>query len=118
VKTKDTKTDSIMRIRGAAKVAMIAMTINEVMTFVFAEMARRIDPDVSPGTLQLFSFISAVLVGIWFQSDAKRAYLLAQKSGYIVARDTPERSVAILENCPKRWLVKLYLELNPSLARR
>ncbi len=111
------KSDSIMRIRGAAKVAMIAMTTNEVMAIAFEEVARRIDPDVAPGTLQIFNFISAVLVGFWFQSDAKRAYLLAQQNGYIVARGAPERNVVILENCPKRWLVKLYLELNPSLVR-
>jgi hypothetical protein len=118
VETKGMKSDSIARIRGAAKVAMVAMTTNEVMAIAFEEIARRIDPDVSPGTLQLFRFISAVLVGFWFQSDARRAYLLARENGYIVARDTPERSVAILENCPKRWLVKLYLDLNPWLARR
>jgi hypothetical protein len=111
------KSDSMTRIRGAAKVAMIAMTTNEVMTIVFTEVARRIDPNVPPGTLQLFSFTSAVLVGIWFQSDAKRAYLLAQKNGYIVARGTSEPNVGIRENCPNRWLVQLYLELHPSLAR-
>ncbi|WP_147426688.1 hypothetical protein [Trinickia fusca] len=107
----------MMRIRGVLKVVFLAMLTNQVLTVVFTVIARHIDPDVSPEAIQLFSFVSAMLAGFWVQADAKQAFLNAQKDGYIVLRLTPEPSVVVKENCPKRWLVQLYLELNPSLVR-
>jgi hypothetical protein len=105
-----------MRIRAAFKVVLIAMAANEVLTIVFTEIARHIDPDLSLDTIEMFSFISAILAGFWFQADAKRAYLRARNDGFIVTRETPESRIIVKENCPQRWLVQLYLELNPSLA--
>lgn len=110
--------ETIMRIRGAAKVVLVAMITNQVLTIAFTALARRIDPELSLNTIQLFSFISAMLAGSWFQADAKRAFLHAQKDGYIDMRQAPQPAVVIRENCPKRWLVQLYLELNPSIGRR
>jgi hypothetical protein len=107
-----------MRIRAAFKVVMIAMATNETLTVAFTEIARRIDPDLSLDLVESFSFVSAILAGFWFQTDAKRAYLRAREDGFIVARQMPEAGILIREGCPKRWLVQLYLELNPSLARQ
>jgi hypothetical protein len=107
-----------MRIRAGFKVVLIAMATNEVLTILFAEIARRIDPDLSLDTIEMFSFISAMLAGFWFQADAKRAYLRARNNGFIVTRKAPESGIIVRENCPQRWLVQLYLELNPSLVTR
>jgi hypothetical protein len=105
-----------MRVRATIQVILIAMATNEVLTIAFTEIARRIDPDLSSDTVTMFSLISGLLAGVWFQADARRAYLRAREDGFILVRQTPEVGVAIRENCPKRWLVQLYLELNPSLA--
>jgi hypothetical protein len=112
------KAERLTRLRGAAKVMLLAMATNEVLTIAFTALAGRIDPELSPRAIQLFSFISAMLAGIWFQADAKRAFLRAKSEGYVVVRQLPEPHIAIRDNCPKRWLVQLYLELNPSLVRR
>jgi hypothetical protein len=105
-----------MRIRAVFKVVLIAMATNQVLTIVFTEIGRLIDPDLSLDIVEMFSFISAMLVGFWFQADAKSAYLRARNNGFIVARKAPESGVIVRETCPQRWLVQLYLELNPSLA--
>ncbi|MGG1949055.1 hypothetical protein AB1286_30320 [Trinickia sp. NRRL B-1857] len=111
------KVDPLMRVRGAAKVVVVAMLANEVLTVVFATIARRIDPDVSVQMIQMFSFVIAMLAGFWFQADARRAFHEAQKGGYVVLRRVPEPDILIRENCPKRWMVQLYVELNPSMIR-
>ena len=111
------KVETIMRIRGAAKVALLTILTNEVLTITFAAIARRIAPDISLGMIQLISLSSALLVGFWFQADARRAFLRAQQDGYIVVRRIPEPVVVVRDNCPKRWLVQLYLELNPAMVR-
>jgi hypothetical protein len=110
------KFDADGRLRGIAKVVLVAVATNEILTAAFSAVARQIDPDVAPGTIMLFSFVTSMLAGCWLQADARRAYAVARKHGFIVKTSAPVPSVVIRDNCPKRWLVKLYLELNPSLT--
>jgi hypothetical protein len=106
----------IMRIRGAVKVMMIAIVANDILNFAFTYLAQKIDPDFSLGTVSVFSFATCVLVGFWFQSDVRKAYFFAREKGYISPIDGMNRAPRIAANCPKRWLVVLYIELNPALV--
>jgi hypothetical protein len=105
-----------MRARGAVKVILIAVAVNETLYFVFTYVAQQIDPDVPLETVSVFSFTMCALMGFWFQSDARRAYFFARGKGYIVPGDGTRRTLHIAADCPKRWLVVLYIELNPALV--
>ena len=105
-----------MRARGAVKVILIAVAVNEALYFVFTYVAQQIDPDVPLETVSVFSFAMCALMGFWFQSDARRAYLFARDRGYIASINATNRAPHIAANCPKRWLVVLYIELNPGLV--
>jgi len=106
----------LMRMRGAVKVILIAGAVNEILNSVFMYVAQPIDPELPPVAASVFSFATCALVGFWFQSDARRAYLFARDGGYIARVDTTNRAPHIAANCPKRWLVVLYIELNPGLV--
>lgn len=95
---------------------MIATVANDILNFVFTYLAQRIDPDFPLGTVSVFSFATCVLVGLWFQSDVRKAYFFARTKGYIAPVDGMNRTPRIAANCPKRWLVVLYIELNPALV--
>jgi hypothetical protein len=106
----------LMRARGAVKVMLIAVALNETLYFVFTYVAQQIDPDVPLETVSVFSFAMCALMGFWFQSDARRAYFFARGKGYVVPGDGTRRTLHIAADCPKRWLVVLYIELNPALV--
>jgi hypothetical protein len=106
----------IMRMRGAVKVILIAGAANETLNSVFMYVAQRIDPGLPPAAASVFSFATCALAGLWFQADARRAYLFARDRGYIARVDPSNRAPHIAANCPKRWLVVLYIELNPGLV--
>jgi hypothetical protein len=106
----------VMRMRGAVKVILIAGAINELLNSVFMYVAQQIDRGLPPVTATVFSFTTCAMVGFWFQADARRAYLFARDRGYIARVDATNRAPHIAANCPKRWLVVLYIELNPALV--
>ena len=53
-------------------------------------------------------------------TDARAAWTLAKKQGYIGSPQSGSgahaEKLAIANNCPRRWLVVLHLELNPQLG--
>jgi hypothetical protein len=105
-----------MRMHGVLKVMFVALTANECLTSAFIYAAKQIDPDVSPMVVTLFSFATCGLLGTWLQSDARRAYLMARDKGYLDGLDKAKEAAQVPANCPRRWLVVLYTQLNPAVV--
>jgi len=110
------KSHTVLKIRGAAKVVLFAILMNQVLTTAFSFVVQRIDPGVPESIVPMFSFITTLLLASWIQMDARRAYLHALKQGGVRPVSDTNPSVHIAPDCPKRWLVILHVEINPALA--
>jgi hypothetical protein len=106
----------ILWLRGVAKVVLIAVLTNHVLTTLFSWAARTIDPNVTGGIIAFFSFMTSMAAGFWIQTDARHAYAHAKQHGLIKSENGADVPWALAPECPKKWLVTLYLELNPRLA--
>jgi len=105
-----------MRIRGLAKVILVVILANQVLTTAFVWAVQQLDLTVSPLITSVFSFATCGLVGSWLQSDARRAYLFAKDKGCVTPFNDTTGVLKISPDCPKRWLVMLHIELNPGVV--
>jgi len=103
-------------LRGVTKIVVIAVLTNQILTLLFSWGARTIDPDVSDHIITMFSFATSMVAGYWIQADARRAYAHAKQHGLIKPEKNAAVPWALAPECPNKWLVTLYLELNPALA--
>jgi hypothetical protein len=103
-----------IRRKALIRIAILVIVINQLMTTAFAFVVRRSHPDVALGLTTLFSFALCVILSIWIRSDAKYAYEAACKQGYVSRLAGRARDVRIARECPRRWLVVLYVELQGS----
>jgi hypothetical protein len=104
-----------MLLRGMTKVIAIAFFANQILTSLFTLAAQQIDPQLPHQTIWMFSCVTCGLFTLWLQSDARRAYGFAREKGYVKAAGDDRDAWQIAMDCPKRWLVILHIELNPSL---
>ncbi|MFM0738217.1 hypothetical protein PQQ51_13325 [Paraburkholderia xenovorans] len=104
-----------MLFRGMCKVVAIAFVTNQVLTTIFTYVAQQLDAKLPHDTIWLFSCVTCGLLTIWLQSDARRAFGFARDKGFIKTDD--KKTLQIAENCPKRWLVILHIELNSAALR-
>ena len=108
----------LMMLRGMCKVIAIAFAVNQVLTTVFTYVAQQVDSALPHQMVWLFSCMTCGLLTLWLQADARRAFALARKQGYVkitdAINDGKERALQIAVDCPKRWLVILHIELNPA----
>jgi hypothetical protein len=104
-----------MLLRGMIKVVAIAFLANQVLTSVFTLVAQQIDPQLPHQTIWLFSCVTCGMLTLWLQSDARRAYGFAREKGYVKAAGSDKQQWQIAMDCPKRWLVVLHIELNPTI---
>jgi len=108
----------LMMLRGMCKVIAIAFAVNQVLTTVFTYVAQQVDSALPHQTVWFFSCMTCGLLTLWLQADARRAFALARKQGYVKISDAiddgKERALQIAIDCPKRWLVILHIELNPA----
>lgn len=105
-----------MLLRGISKIVAIVFVANQVLTATFVLVAQHIDARLPRQTIELFSCVSCALVALWLQSDARRAYLAAREKGYVTAPSVGGQTLQVGADCPKRWLVLLHIELNPSVT--
>jgi hypothetical protein len=103
-------------LRGVAKVVAIAVLINQILTMLFSWGARAIDPNVASEIITIFSFMTSMAAGFWIQADARRAYAHAKQHGWVKSQKGSDVPWVLAPECPHKWLVTLYLELNPALA--
>jgi hypothetical protein len=97
---------------------LVTLAANRVLTKAFAYVAQQVDPGLTVTYRLIFSCVTCALVGYWLQADARHAWCNALDKGYIGSRhaENDEDLLKIADNCPKRWLVVLHIELNPDLA--
>jgi hypothetical protein len=107
-----------MLFRGVAKVIAIAFLANQVLTSVFTLAAQQIDPQISHQTIWMFSCMTCGMFTLWLQSDARRAYGFAREKGFVKAGgNAGHAALQVAMDCPKRWLVILHIELNPTTVK-
>ncbi|CAE6729436.1 hypothetical protein [Paraburkholderia domus] len=105
---------SAMMFRGMCKVVAIAFITNQVLTTIFTYVAQQLDAAVPHDTIWLFSCVTCGLLTLWLQSDARRAFGFAREKGFVKKSGDRTPGLQIAEDCPKRWLVILHIELNPA----
>jgi hypothetical protein len=103
-----------MMFRGLCKVVAVAFVTNQVLTTAFTYVAQQLDSALPHDTIWLFSCVTSGLVTLWLQSDARRAFGFAREKGFVRKSGDATQGVQIAEDCPKRWLVILHIELNPT----
>lgn len=103
-----------MFLRGMSKVMFIAVLANLFLTNLFEFLAEMLDLELDRQALVLFSYMTCGLLTMWLQSDARRAFAFARAHGYVTAKDKNDGDLQVATDCPKRWLVILFLELNPG----
>ncbi|WP_262421373.1 hypothetical protein [Paraburkholderia sp. UCT31] len=103
-----------MMFRGMCKVVAIAFVTNQVLTTIFTYVTQQLDTALPHETIWLFSCVTCGLLTLWLQSDARRAFGFAREKGFVKKGDDGKQDLQIAEDCPKRWLVILHIELNPA----
>jgi hypothetical protein len=106
-----------MLFRGMCKVVAIAFVTNQVLTTIFTYVAQQLDESLPHQAIWLFSCVTCGLLTLWLQSDARRAFSLAREKGFVKAVGDNKQALQIAEDCPKRWLVILHIELNPAAIK-
>ncbi len=109
-----TPSKQAMMFRGMCKVVAIAFVTNQVLTTIFTYVAQQLDSALPHDTIWLFSCVTCGLLTIWLQADARRAFGFAREKGFVKKTGDGKQELRIAEDCPKRWLVILHIELNPA----
>ena len=105
-----------MRIRGMVKLIALIILCNQALTAIFSYASHAIDPGVTPQIVSGFGLISSLMIGFWLQADARRAYRYATDKKLVIGVDAANPLPRIRNDCPKKWLVMLHIELNPVLV--
>lgn len=109
-----------MMFRGLCKVVAIAFVTNQVLTTIFTYVAQQFDSALPHDAVWLFSCVTCGLLTMWLQADARRAFGFARDKGFVKKNGDgklEKQEIRIAEDCPKRWLVILHIELNPAALR-
>jgi hypothetical protein len=109
------KRDDRIRIRAKATVFGVALCVTEGLAFILSAVARLFDVVTSTVEFGMFGAVTTVLVAGWLKIDAQRAYVFADRSGFLNRDETRSRVKSVREDCPKFWLVVLHLQLHPEL---
>lgn len=105
------------RTRALVKIIILVVLVNQILTASFAFLAHENHPDIAFGLTTLFSFLLCAILSAWIRSDAKHAWLHARDAGCLSsALIRGGRTVWIRQDCPRRWLVVLHIELEGGLA--
>ncbi|VXC17757.1 conserved hypothetical protein [Burkholderia sp. 8Y] len=62
-----------------------------------------------------FGTLTLLMAYVWVRGDARGAFSAAVKTRQVGTVGAPPRLVYISQNCARRWLVLLYVELHPEL---
>lgn len=102
-----------IRLQGELKLICLSIAISALLAFVLANII----PDLShgPAAFMTFGALTTLLAAGWIRYDAGRAFQFAADHHYLGFEGDPPRVISIAQDCPKRWLVLLHIELNPDL---
>ena len=104
------------KLQAEAIVALIAIVVAELLTMLVMSIIPRSYSPFELALLAAFGLVTAVLFLVWFRGDLKRAYLFAVEHEYLKFAGQPPRIVAILDSCPRRWMVMLHIRMHPALV--
>jgi hypothetical protein len=112
--TESARLKSAMRSRGWLKVVFVTMAFDQIMTAAFTFIAQQIDASPTEMATLVFGCMTSVLVSYWLVTDARKAWREAKGGGYIGPAHAVSNDdmLKVANNCPKRWLVVLHIELN------
>jgi hypothetical protein len=102
-----------IRVQGELKLLGLSVALSTVLAFALANVM----PDLPHGPAAFMSFgaLTTLLAAGWIRRDAGRAFRFAAEHHYLGFEDNPPRVISIAQDCPKRCLVLLHIELNPDL---
>ncbi|MFB9128297.1 hypothetical protein ACFFYR_35960 [Paraburkholderia dipogonis] len=103
-----------MMFRGLCKVVTIAFVTNQVLTTIFTYCVQQLDSAPPHQAVWIFSCVTCGMVTLWLQADARRAFGFAREKGFVKKSGEGTQGVQIADDCPRRWLVVLHIELNPA----
>ena len=104
-----------IRLRAKATVFGVALCVTEVLAFALLIVVRLFGIDISSIEFGAFGAVTTVLVAGWLKMDAQCAYDLADRSGFLDRDESRTKVRNVRKDCPKFWLVVLYLQLHPEL---
>jgi hypothetical protein len=105
-----------IHLRGELKLMGLSIAIATMLAYVLSNVVGH-----SPHAFiafVTFGALTTLLSAGWIRYDAHRAYQFAAERHYLGFEGNPPCVISIAEDCPKRWLVLLYIELNPELISR
>ena len=102
-----------LRLRGVMKLTIVTIAAAHALTFAFEGLLVAAGFAPETATLLLFRFVTCALVSFWLQADASRACRYAAQHGFVTVSGTPGDLIDVAQQCPKRWLVVLHLQLEP-----
>lgn len=105
-----------IRLRGELKLMGLSIAITSLLAFILANLI----PDLphGPAAFMTFGAFTTLLIAGWIRYDADRAFQFAAQGRHLGFEGDPPRVISIAQDCPKRWLVLLHIELNPDLISR
>jgi len=107
-----------IRLRGELKLMGLSIAITSLLAFI--PILANLIPDLprGPAAFMTFGAFTTLLIAGWIRYDADRAFQFAAQGRHLGFEGDPPRVISIAQNCPKRWLVLLHIELNPDLISR
>ncbi|CAG9211386.1 conserved hypothetical protein [Paraburkholderia tropica] len=123
----DTGTPHLLRLgpalaprrRAVARLVVLILLINPILTCAFAFVARGSHPDLALGLTTLFCFMTCAALSAWIRSDARHAWRDARASGFVEPRAIASgATVRVHGDCPRRWLVELHIGLQGGITAR
>jgi hypothetical protein len=107
---------SAIRMRGELKLIGLSIAITTMLAYVLSNVVPH-SPHAYVAFIT-FGALTTLLAAGWTRHDANRAFRFAAEHHYLCFEGDPPRVISIAQDCPKRWLVLLYIELNPDLISR
>jgi hypothetical protein len=116
--TESARLTAAMRSRGWLTVVFVTMAISQMLTVAFTFITQQIDAAPAEMSTLVFGCMTSVLVSYWLVADARKAWREANGGGYIGPAHAinDDDVLKVANNCPKRWLVVLHIELNAERA--
>ncbi|MGS0895951.1 hypothetical protein ACVBGC_25970 [Burkholderia stagnalis] len=105
-----------MKLQAEAIVTFIAIMVAELLSMLVMLIIPRSYSPFELASLAAFGLVTTVLFFIWLRADIERAYLFAVKHDYLRFAGQPPRIVAIVDSCPRRWMVMLHIRMHPALV--
>lgn len=104
-----------MLLKGLLTLSLYALLVTQGLAGILTVLANSLNPEISPTWSIAFGWVTMPAVVLWVRNDAEQAYVTAVNRNCVIFDDSSTGGVSIAERCPKRWLVRLHVQLHPEL---